>query len=226
MAADYSQIELRILAHLSGEPAIIEAFRRGEDIHTRTACEVFKVKPEDVTFLQRTIAKSANYAILYGVSAFGLSQATKIDQKEAQRYISDYFATHPQVRAFIDRTLAEGRQRGYVSTLLGRRRYLPDLKSTNPVARNAAERMAMNAPVQGTASDMIKIAMVRVQEALRARGLAARMLLQVHDELLFEAPPSEVAEVEHLATEIMAAALPLDVPVVVDVKTGSDWSQV
>jgi DNA polymerase-1 len=226
VAADYSQIELRILAHLSGEPAIIEAFRRGEDIHTRTACDVFKVSPGDVTFLQRTIAKSANYAILYGVSAFGLSQATKIDQSEARRYISDYFATHPHVRAFIDRTLAEGRQRGYVSTLLGRRRYLPDLKATNPVARNAAERMAMNAPVQGTASDMIKIAMVRVHEALRARGLAARMLLQVHDELLFEAPPGEVEAVERLATEIMAAALPLDVPVVVDVKTGDDWAEV
>ena len=226
VAADYSQIELRILAHLSAEPAIIEAFRRGEDIHTRTACEVFKVKPEEVTFLQRTIAKSANYAILYGVSAFGLSQATKIGQKEAQRYISDYFATHPRVRVFIDRTLAEGRERGYVSTVLGRRRYLPDLKSTNPVARNAAERMAMNAPVQGSASDMIKIAMVRVHEALRVRGLAARMLLQVHDELLFEVPPDEVAEIERLASEIMAAALPLDVPVVVDVKTGSDWSQV
>jgi DNA polymerase-1 len=226
VAADYSQIELRILAHLSGEPAIIEAFRRGEDIHTRTACEVFKVEPAEVTFLQRTIAKSANYAILYGVSAFGLAQATKIDQKEAQRYINEYFTMHPRVRAFIDRTLAEGRERGYVSTLLGRRRYLPDLRSNNPVARNAAERMAMNAPVQGSASDMIKIAMIRVHEALQSRGLAARMLLQVHDELLFEAPPGEVEDVERLAREIMAAALPLSVPVVVDVKTGSDWSQV
>jgi DNA polymerase-1 len=226
VAADYSQIELRILAHMSGEPAIIEAFRRGEDIHTRTACEVFKVTPAEVTPLQRTIAKSANYAILYGVSAFGLSQATRIDQKEAQRYINEYFAAHPRVRAFIDRTLAEGRARGYVSTLLGRRRYLPDLNSNNPVARNAAERMAMNAPVQGTASDMIKIAMVRVHEALQARGLAARMLLQVHDELLFEAPPAEVETVTALAREIMAAALPLDVPVVVDVKTGMDWSEV
>ncbi len=226
VAADYSQIELRILAQLSEEPAIIESFRRGEDIHTRTACEVFKVAPDEVTPLQRTIAKSANFAILYGVSAFGLAQATKIDQKEAQRYINEYFAMHPRVRTFIDRTLAEGRERGYVSTLLGRRRYLPDLKSTNPVARNAAERMAMNAPVQGTASDMIKIAMVRVHEALAARGLAARMLLQVHDELLFEAPLSEVEEVEQLAREIMAGALPLSVPVVVDVKSGDDWSQV
>jgi DNA polymerase-1 len=226
VAADYSQIELRILAHLSKEPAIIESFRRGEDIHTRTACEVFKVGPAEVTALQRTIAKSANYAILYGVSAFGLSQATRIDQKEAQRYINAYFAAHPAVRAFIDRTLAEGRERGYVTTLLGRRRYLPDLRSQNPVARNAAERMAMNAPVQGTASDMIKIAMVRMHEALRAHGLRARMLLQVHDELLFEAPPDEVEAIESLAGEIMAAALPLDVPVVVDVKSGTDWSAV
>jgi len=226
VAADYSQIELRILAHLSEEPALIESFGRGEDIHTRTASEVFHVEASAVTSLQRTIAKSANYAILYGVSAFGLSQATKIDQKEAQRYISDYFASHPRVRAFIDRTLAEGRERGYVSTLLGRRRYLPDLASGNLVARNAAERMAMNAPVQGTASDMIKIAMVRVQAALVARRLRARMLLQVHDELLFEAPPDEVGAVEALAREIMASALPLKVPVVVDVKTGGDWAEV
>jgi DNA polymerase I len=226
VAADYSQIELRILAHLSEEPAIIEAFARGEDIHTRTACEVFKVPPQAVTSLQRTIAKSANYAILYGVSAFGLSQATKIDQKEAQRYISEYFATHPAVRAFIDTTLARGRERGYVSTLRGRRRYLPDLRSQNPVARNAAERMAMNAPVQGTASDMIKIAMVRMQDALDAQHLAARMLLQVHDELLFEAPPDEIASVEALARDVMERALPLAVPVVVDVKSGKDWSEV
>ena len=226
VAADYSQIELRILAHLSEEPAIIESFARGEDIHTRTASEVFKVAPEAVTSLQRTIAKSANYAILYGVSAFGLSQATKIDQKEAQKYINEYFKAHPGVRAFIDTTLTEGREHGYVATLLGRRRYLPDLRSNNPVARNAAERMAMNAPVQGTASDMIKIAMVRVQQALTTRGLRARMLLQVHDELLFEAPPEEVVTVEGLAREIMAAALPLRVPVVVDVKSGKDWSEV
>jgi DNA polymerase-1 len=226
VAADYSQIELRILAHLSGEEAIIESFRRGEDIHTRTASEVFKVAPDSVTSLQRTIAKSANYAILYGVSAFGLSQATKIDQKEAQRYIQEYYKTHPAVRAFIDTTLTEGRERGWVATLLGRRRYLPDLRSGNPVARNAAERMAMNAPVQGTASDMIKIAMVRVHQALAERGLRARMLLQVHDELLFEAPPEEVATVESLARDLMEAALPLDVPIVVDVKSGTDWAQV
>src|SRR5204862_3254188 len=136
----------------------------------------------------------------------------KIDQKEAQKYISDYFAMHPRVRAFIDRTLVEGRDRGYVSTLLGRRRYLPDLRSGNPVARNAAERMAMNAPVQGTASDMIKTAMVRIRAALVARGLKARMLLQVHDELLLAAPPAELPAVQALARMVMRAALLLDVP--------------
>jgi DNA polymerase-1 len=226
VAADYSQIELRILAHLSEEPAIIEAFQRGEDIHTRTASEVFKVALAAVTPLQRTIAKSANFAIIYGVSAFGLSQATKIDQKEAQRYIDGYFALHPRVRGYIDRTVEEARERGYVTTLLGRRRWLPDLRSGNPVARNAAERMAMNAPVQGTASDMIKMAMVRMQAALAERGLRAHMLLQVHDELLFEAPPEETEVVSALAQEIMGAALPLRVPLVVDVKTGKDWSEV
>src|SRR5204862_3573757 len=216
VAADYSQIELRILAHMSAEPAIIESFRRGEDIHTRTASEVFKIDPREVTSLQRTIAKSANYAILYGVSAFGLSQATKIDQKEAQRYISAYFATHPRVRAFIDRTLQEGRDRGRVQTLLGRRRYLPDLRSGNPVARNAAERMAMNAPVQGTASDMIKIAMVRVRAAMVERGLKARMLLQVHDELLFEAPRAEVPAVDALAREGFEGIVVFDAPVMIE----------
>jgi len=226
LSADYSQIELRILAHVSGEPRLREAFQRGEDIHTRTASEVFKVAPAAVTPLQRTIAKSANFAIIYGVSAFGLSQATKIDQKEAQRYIDGYFALHPRVRGYIDRTIEEARERGYVTTLLGRRRWLPDLKSGNPVARNAAERMAMNAPVQGTASDMIKMAMVRMQAALAERGLRARMLLQVHDELLFEAPPEEARAVAALAREIMGAALPLRVPLVVDVKTGKDWSEV
>ena len=181
--------------------------------------------PAEVTSLQRTIAKSANYAILYGVSAFGLSQATKIDQKEAQRYISAYFATHPLVRAFIDRTLAEGRERGYVTTLLGRRRYLPDLRSNNPVARNAAERMAMNAPVQGTASDMIKIAMVRMDAALRARGLRAACCCRCTTSCCSRRRPTRWRRSQALAREIMEAALPLDVPIVVDVKAGRDWSR-
>jgi DNA polymerase-1 len=226
VAADYSQIELRILAHCSGEESIIEAFRRDEDIHTRTAAEVLKVSPEAVTDEQRRVAKMINYALLYGVSAFGLAQGARIPQAEAEKYIRDYYATHPKVRAFIETTLAEGRERGYVTTVLGRRRYLPDLNSGNPVARNAAERMAMNAPIQGSSADMIKLAMVRVDAALRARKLQTRMLLQVHDELVFEAPPAEVEEVKRLVRELMESAMPLSVPIKVDVKAGDDWSQV
>src|SRR5207245_11572787 len=186
----------------------------------------FPAAPPSATPRQLTIPNSATSPIVARVSAFRLPQATQTDQKEAQRYTTAYLATHPRVRASIDATLAFGREHGYVTTLLGRRRYLPDLRSANPVARNAAERMAMNAPVQGTASDMIKIAMVRTQEALDARGLRARMLLQVHDELLFEAPPEEIAAVEALAREIMELALPLQIPLVVDVKSGADWAEV
>jgi DNA polymerase-1 len=226
VAADYSQIELRILAHCAGEESIVEAFRRDEDIHTRTAAEVLKVPPEAVTDEQRRVAKMINYALLYGVSAFGLAQGARIPQAEADAYIREYYATHPSVRAFIETTLAEGRERGYVTTVLGRRRYLPDLNSGNPVARNAAERMAMNAPIQGSSADMIKLAMVRVDAALRARRLRTRMLLQVHDELVFEAPPGEVEEVKRLVRELMESAMPLSVPVKVDVKAGDDWSQV
>ena len=226
VAADYSQIELRILAHCAGEESIVEAFRQDADIHTRTAAEVLRLPPEAVTEEHRRIAKMVNYALLYGVSAFGLAQGARIPQEEAERYIREYYATHPRVRAFIERTLAEGRERGYVTTCLGRRRYLPDLTSGNAVARQAAERMAINAPIQGSSADMIKLAMVRVEPALRARGLRSRMLLQVHDELVFECPPDEVPEVTRLARELMESAMPLDVPVRVDVKVGDDWSQV
>jgi DNA polymerase-1 len=226
LAADYSQIELRILAHLSGEESIIEAFRRDEDIHTRTAAEVLRVPPEAVTAEHRRVAKMINYALIYGVSAFGLAQGARIPQAEADQYIRAYYAAHPKVRAFLDQTLAEGRERGYVTTCLGRRRYLPDLNSGNPVARNAAERMAVNAPIQGSSADMIKLAMVRVDAALGERGFRARMLLQVHDELVFECPPDEVPALEPLVRELMESAMPLRVPVKVDVKVGDDWSQV
>jgi DNA polymerase-1 len=226
VAADYSQIELRILAHCSGEESIIEAFRRDEDIHARTAAEVLKVDPAAVTADQRRVAKMINYALLYGVSAFGLAQGARIPQAEADAYIRAYYATHPKVAAFIERTLEEGRQRGYVTTVLGRRRYLPELQSGNQVARAAAERMAMNAPIQGSSADMIKLAMLRIDAALRQRQLQTRMLLQVHDELVFEAPPAEVPEVERMVRELMETAMPLTVPVKVDVKTGADWSQV
>ncbi len=226
VAADYSQIELRILAHCSGEESIIEAFRRDADIHTRTAAEVLRVSAEAVTGEQRRVAKMINYALLYGVSAFGLAQNARIPRADADRYIHEYYATHPKVRAFIDSTLVEGRERGYVTTCLGRRRYIPELRSGNPTVRSAAERMAMNAPIQGSSADMIKLAMIRVDAALRARGLETRMLLQVHDELVFESPPHEVAEVEPLIRELMETAMPLTVPIKVDIKSGTDWSQV
>jgi DNA polymerase-1 len=226
LAADYSQIELRIFAHLSGEEALVDAFRRNEDIHTRTAAEILHVAPADVTLEMRRLAKVVNFGILYGISGFGLSQAAKIAREDAQRYIEAYFAARPKVRAYIDRTLAEGRERGYVTTLLGRRRYLPELGARNVQARLSAERMATNAPIQGTASDLIKLAMVRLAAALRSRGLAARMLLQVHDELLLEVPEGERAVVRALVPEIMESVMTLEVPLKVDVKEGRDWAEV
>jgi DNA polymerase-1 len=226
VAADYSQIELRILAHFTEEPALVEAFRRGEDIHTRTAAQILGAAPDAVTAEMRRLAKVVNFGILYGLSGFGLSQAVSIGRAEAQKFIDDYFATHPRVRAYIDRVVAEGRAQGYVTTLLGRRRYLPELHARNPVARGAAERMAANAPIQGTASDIIKLAMVRLAAALAARGLRSRMLLQVHDELLLEVTDAETAAVRALLPEIMESVLTLAVPLRVDVKEGRDWAEV
>ena len=196
VAADYSQVELRILAHVCGEESLVEAFRRGEDIHRRTAAEVFGISPDAVTPEQRDLAKTTNFSVIYGVTAFGLSRGLAISQKQAQEYLNRFFARHPKVRGWLDQTVAEGRARSYVVTLRGRRRYLPELRSGNPALRGFAERVATNAPIQGTAADLIKIAMVRMAGALAARGLRSRMLLQVHDELLFEAPEAEVAELE------------------------------
>jgi hypothetical protein len=226
VAADYSQIELRILAHVSGEESLIEAFRRGEDIHARTASEVFGVALESVAPEQRDIAKTTNFSVIYGVTAFGLSRGLGITPKQAQEFLDRFFARHPKVKAYLARTVAEGRERGFVTTLLGRRRYLPELRSGNPNLRGFGERMATNAPIQGTAADLIKIAMVRMAHELRAHGLESRMLLQVHDELLFEAPAGEVDRLKALATEVMESALSLDVPLKVDVKAGADWAAV
>ena len=226
VAADYSQIELRILAHFTEEPALVEAFLAGADIHTRTAAQIMGSAPDAVTAEMRRLAKVVNFGILYGLSGFGLSQAVSIGRAEAQKFIDDYFAAHPRVRAYIDRVVAEGRAQGYVTTLLGRRRYLPELHARNPVARGAAERMAANAPIQGTASDIIKLAMVRLAEVLPARSLRSRMLLQVHDELLLEVPEPEVRTVCALLPEIMEAVVTLAVPLRVDVKAGRDWSEV
>ncbi len=226
VAADYSQIELRILAHVSGEESLIEAFRRGEDIHARTASEVFGVALDAVAPEQRDIAKTTNFAVIYGVTAFGLSRGLDMSTKQAQEFLDRFFARHPKVKAYLARTVAEGRERGFVTTLLGRRRYLPELRSGNPNLRGFGERMATNAPIQGTAADLVKIAMVRMARELEERKLRSRMLLQVHDELLFESPDDEVDALRALATEVMESALSLDVPLKVDVKTGADWSAV
>jgi len=225
VAADYSQIELRILAHVSGEESLIAAFRAGEDIHRRTAAEVFGVELGRVTSEQRDVAKTTNFSVIYGVTAFGLSRGLSISPKEAQEFLTRFFARHPKVKAYLERTVAEGRERGFVQTLLGRRRYIPELRSGNPNLRGFAERMATNAPIQGTAADLTKIAMVRMAAALREGGLRSRMLLQVHDELLFEAPENEVRRLEALAREVMESAMALDVPLKVDIKTGADWAQ-
>jgi DNA polymerase I len=226
VAADYSQIELRILAHFSEEPALVESFQRDEDIHTRTAARILGVAPEGVTPEMRRLAKVVNFGVLYGISGFGLAQAASIGRPEAERFIADYFAAHPKVRAYIDRVVAEGRERGYVTTLLGRRRYLPELHARNPAARGGAERMAANAPIQGTASDIIKLAMIRLGPALAAGGLRARLVLQVHDELLLEVPEAEVAAVRALLPTVMESVATLVVPLKVDVKDGPDWAEV
>ena len=223
VVADYSQIELRLLAHLSEDPVLTEAFLQGEDIHTRTAAEVFHVPPPMVTPEMRRNAKAVNFGIVYGQTAFGLAQSLGIPRAEAEAYIQQYFHRYPGVRRWLDQTIAEVRESGYVRTLFGRRRPIPDIRSRNPNARGFAERIAVNTPLQGAAADLIKLAMIRIDESLRVNQLRAQMLLQVHDELVFEAPPEEV----HLLTKLVKAEMEgvrrLRVPLVVDVGTGPNW---
>jgi DNA polymerase-1 len=224
LSADYSQIELRILAAMSAEPAMIEAFRRGEDIHAATAARVFGVPPEAVTPEQRRRAKMVNFGIAYGISAFGLAQRLGIPRAEAAALIEHYFASYPGIRGYIDRTLDSARRHGYVETLTGRRRVLRDINSANATVRGAAERNAINTPIQGTAADMIKLAMGRVHAGIERRGLRSRMVLQVHDELVFDLYTPEAAEVRALVTEAMRDALPLPgVPIEVGLGMGPNW---
>ena len=223
LVADYSQIELRLLAHMSREPLLLEAFRRGEDIHTRTAAEVFGVGPLMVTPEMRRRAKAVNFGIVYGQTPFGLAASLGIDRKEAETYIRSYFELNKGVRKFIDKTITEVRDRGYALTLFGRRRPIPDMNSRNPNARSFAERTAVNTPLQGTAADLIKLAMIRVDRDLRERKLRSRMLLQVHDELVFEVPPEEADEMRALVKHEMETAHKLDVPLVVDIGIGDNW---
>ncbi len=223
LAADYSQIELRLLAHFSKDPLLVEAYRRGDDIHTLTASQVFGVPPLMVTPEHRRQAKVVNFGIVYGLSAFGLSQNLGIEPGEAKQFINAYFERYGGVRAFIDRTLDEARREGKVKTLFGRVRPIPDINSKNANLRGFAERTAVNTPLQGTAADLIKIAMIRIDAALRERGLKSRMTLQVHDELVFEVPEAEIEVMRTLVREQMEKVHPLTVPLLVEIGVGSNW---
>jgi DNA polymerase-1 len=223
LVADYSQIELRLLAHLSRDPLLMEAFRNGEDIHTRTASEVLGVPPLMVTPEARRDAKAVNFGIVYGISAFGLAGQLGISRGEAEKYIRHYFERYAGVRRFLDATIAEVRQTGVTRTIFGRERPIPDINSGNPNARGFAERTAVNSPLQGAAADLIKLAMVRVDAALAAGGLRSTMLLQVHDELVFECPPGEVEDLTRLVKREMEGACQLEVPLLVDIGAGPNW---
>ena len=225
LAADYSQQELRILAHVSGDAGLKADFAAHADIHRAAAARVLGIAPETVTHAQRSMAKMVNYGIAYGMSDFGLSDRLRISREEAQRFIADYFAAYEGIRRYTVEIKILARDQGFVTTLLGRRRYLPELTARNSALRSAGERMAINMPIQGTAADGMKIAMVRIDAALRERGLASRMLLQVHDELVFETNDEELAALASLVREVMEGALPLDVPLTVDLKVGDDWEQ-
>lgn len=221
--ADYSQIELRLLAHMSGDENLIEAYHQAQDIHAITAAKVFHVPLEEVTPLLRRNAKAVNFGIVYGISSFGLSQDLSITRKEAEGYIASYFETYPGIKTFLDGLVAQGKEHGYVATMYGRRRPIPELSSSNFMQRSFGERVAMNAPIQGSAADIIKIAMLRVNRRLKREGLKARLLLQVHDELLVETPKEEQQEVERILSEEMQNAADLSVRLEIDMHSGNNW---
>ena len=223
LAADYSQVELRVLAHLSLDSNLIAAFERDEDIHAATASSVYKVSMDQVTPDMRRVAKAMNFGIIYGLTAFGIAQQTELTVEEGNRFIETYFGNYPRVREYLDQTLIKARQDGYVETLLGRRRYLPELTASNYQVRQATERMAVNMPVQGTAAEIIKEAMVLAQRQLVERRMRSKMLLQVHDELVFEAPKEELEQLRQLVQDVMPNALELVVPLKVEIKTGETW---
>jgi DNA polymerase-1 len=225
VSADYSQIELRILAHVSGEPKLRDAFARGEDIHTATAAEVLGVEPARLTKGERSIAKMINFGIVYGISAFGLSENLEIPREQAQEYIDAYLARFPHVQDFIARTIEEATRDGYVTSLLGRRRQVPEIRASSRQTRSLGERLAVNFVMQGSNADIIKVAMIRIHKRLREEGRSARLVLQVHDELLLEAPDAEVAAVKDLVREEMCGAYELDPSLAVDIGAGADWHE-
>ncbi|MEM6474099.1 MAG: DNA polymerase I, partial [Planctomycetota bacterium] len=223
LSADYSQIELRIMAELSGDESMVQAFVNDEDIHTVTASKVYKVEPGEVTREMRSKAKTVNFGIIYGISAFGLQQRLNIPRSEASELIKNYFDKYPGVRAYIDRTIAFAKENGYVATRTGRRRYIREITSRSRTSVAAAERLAMNSPIQGTAADMLKLAMIRVDQALKEGGFQTKMLLTVHDELVFDLWSEEKEQVLPVIEEAMTTALPMEVPIVVEMGTGANW---
>ncbi len=224
--ADYSQIDLRVLAHYSQDPALLKAFRQGEDIHARTAAEIFGVSPLLITPEMRRVAKSINFGIVYGMSSFGLANQLQISRGEAQRFIERYFRLYTGVQQFMHDIVEQAKQDGYVSTLLNRRRYLPEIKATDKARREFAERAAINTPIQGTAADIIKLAMLRVNDLLKSRsGVRCRMVLQIHDELVFEVEQTACSAVRDDIRGCMEQALPLDVPLVVNMGTGTSLAK-
>ena len=225
VAADYSQIELRIMAHLSGDAGLLDAFARGLDIHRATAAEVAGKKVDEVTDLERRNAKAINFGLIYGMSAFGLAKQLGIGRQEAQQYVDSYFEKYPGVKRYMERTRAEAADNGYVETLFGRRLYLPDIHSRNANIRQGAERTAINAPMQGTAADIIKRAMIDVDRWLAESRIDAQMIMQVHDELVFEVADADVETLMKEVSVRMSAAVKLDVPLVVDPGVGSNWDE-
>jgi DNA polymerase-1 len=223
MAADYSQIELRVIAALAEDEAMISAFKNGEDIHKATAAKVFEVPPEEVSREQRSNAKTVNFGIVYGVSAFGLSQQTDMSRKEAKAAIDGYFRTYPGIKEYMDKQVSIARDKGYVETITGRRRYLKDIESRNAVVRGHSERNAVNAPIQGSAADIIKLAMIELDRSMRHAKMKSKMLLQVHDELVFDARLDELDALKAMVIEKMESAVALSVPMVAEVGTGNNW---
>jgi DNA polymerase-1 len=225
MSADYSQIELRIMAHLSGDAGLRHAFAHGHDVHRATAAEVFGRALEEVTADERRTAKVINFGLIYGMSAFGLAQNLGIERTTAQAYIDSYFSRYPGVKRYMDETREKARTDGYVETVFGRRLRLPEIRSSNPQRRQAAERAAINAPMQGTAADLIKLAMIAVQGWLDAEALRTKLIMQVHDELVLEVPQEELAEAREKLRELMQNVARLDVPLIVDVGVGANWDE-
>ena len=225
MSADYSQIELRLMAHFSEDPTLIEAFKKGFDIHSYTASLITGLPMEDITPDLRRAAKTVNFGIMYGMSPHGLSQQLRITHEEAAAFINSYFERYPKVKEFVEKTIKFAEEHGYVETIMGRRRYIPEIKSESHQMREAAKRAAINTPLQGSAADIIKKAMINIHKRLREEKFSAKMLLQVHDELVFEVPREEVEKLRNMVKEEMEGVVELRVPLVVDIGVGDNWAE-